>query len=458
VTDIQRRTTASATAITYGTNLAVAVLSLINVLIVSRTLGPSGRGNVAFLTAIAMVTSNLASGGVEEANANFAASEPEHRRGLATNSLLFAMLFGALAAGVVIGLTELFPAVGGPSSTGLRLLTLAWLPLLIANLYLRWLVRAAYAFGVTNVAWLVAPVINVTVNGLLAVLGALTVGTAVVTWLAGQALGTLILGWYVARRQAGFGRPDIRLMRRTLTFGLKTHAGRVMLLGNYRLDQWLLGAISGAGPLGLYSVAVAWAEALLYLPTALKFVLRPDLVRAGRREAARQTAASFRAALLATVVLGIVMVAAAPFLCVTLYGARFHGSIIDLRLLVPGAVGTLALTVFGNALVAQGRPLLSSLALAAGFACTIILDLVLIPRYTGVGAAIASTIAYTAAGAVMAVVFLRALDGKTKELVPTRADVGWFLERARTSVRRPIPAPAVAPTIPPGDSHRPAAD
>jgi O-antigen/teichoic acid export membrane protein len=226
-------------------------------------------------------------------------------------------------------------------------------------------------------------------------------------------------------------------MRRTLAFGLKTHVGRVMLLGNYRLDQWLLGAMRGARELGLYSVAVAWAEALLYLPTALKFVQRPDLVRASRTEAARQTAIGFRVALLVTLALGLGMAAVAPILCVTLYGASFQGSIVQLRLLVPGAVGTLALTVFGNALVAQRRPVLSSIAMGTGFVCTTVLDLVLIPPYAGIGAAVASTIAYTATGVMMGVFFLRALGGTVRELIPKREDLGWFPATWRAARRRP---------------------
>jgi O-antigen/teichoic acid export membrane protein len=444
VTDLERRSTASATLITYGTNLAIGVLSLVNVLVVSRALGPAGRGSVAFLTAMAWFTSSFASAGVEEANANLAASEPHFRRALATNSVVLALLLGALATGVVTGLIELFPAIAGPSSSGLRWLTLGLLPVLILSLYMRWLVRADYAFAVTNIAWLVTPVASVTVNLLLALVGLLTVGTAVATWLAGQAAATLILVWYLVRRQAGFGRPDLRLMRRTLAFGLKTHAGRVMLLGNYRLDQWLLGAISGARELGIYSVAVAWAEALLYLPTALKFVQRPDLVRAGRREAARQAATGFRAATLVTVVLGLGMVAAAPILCVTLFGEQFRGSIVELRVLVIGAAGVLALTVFGNALVGQRKPVLSSVALGAGFVCTIVLDVLLIPPYAGIGAAVASTLAYTAAGAVMVTFFVKALDAEVGDLVPRGGDVRWMVSRVR-SFRRPRPSRAVGP-------------
>lgn len=438
----ERPSAVSATAIVYATSLGVAVLSLLNVLVVSRALGPAGRGGVAFLTAVAWITSSLASGGVEEANANFAAAEPERRRALATNSVILALALGVAAMAAVALLIWLIPRAGGGSSTALRWMTLGTLPVLILGLYLRWLVRADYAFGVTNVALIITPVANVAVNGALAVLGVLTVGTAVATWLAGQAMATAVLAWYVQRRLAGFGKPDFALMRRTLAFGLKTQAGRVMLLGNFRLDQWLLGAISGPRALGLYSVAVSWAEALWYLPTALKFVQRPYLVRSARLDAGRQAAVGFRAAAIGSIVLGAVMIAAAPVLCATVFGTRFHGSVIQLRVLVPGAIGVLALTVLGNALVAQRRPVLSSVALGTGFICTLALDALLIPGHQGIGAAIASTVAYSAAGAMMCFFFTRALGCPLRELIPRASDFSWVLEQARRANGR---APAREP-------------
>jgi O-antigen/teichoic acid export membrane protein len=288
---------------------------------------------------------------------------------------------------------------------------------------------------VTNIAWLVSPITNVGVNGLLALLGLITVGTAVAAWLAGQAVGTLIFVWYVSRRLAGFGRPDLHLMAHELRFGLKTHAGRVMLLGNWRLDQWLLGAISGARELGLYSVAVAWTEALSYLPTAVKFVQRPYLVRSAPRDAVRQAAIAFRLAMLVTVVLMLGVVLAAPILCVTFFGEQFSGSIVQLRVLVIGALGMLALTILGNALVAQRKPVLSSVALGAGFVCSLALDLLLIPPYAGVGAAVASAIAYTTAGAIMSLFFIRALGADVRDLVPRGSEVRWLITKARGKLR-----------------------
>ena len=56
------------TLLTFFTSqFGFATLSLVNVLIISRTLGPEGRGNVAFLTAIGWFTANLSTFGVQEA-------------------------------------------------------------------------------------------------------------------------------------------------------------------------------------------------------------------------------------------------------------------------------------------------------------------------------------------------------------------------------------------------------
>jgi O-antigen/teichoic acid export membrane protein len=234
---------------------------------------------------------------------------------------------------------------------------------------------------------------------------------------------------------AGFGRPDFALARRSVRFGARAHVGRVMQLGNYRLDQILIGSIAGARELGLYSVAVAWAEALWFLPTALSAVQRPDLVRARTRmDAARQTARAFRATALVTLVFGAAMVALAPILCTTIFGADFSGSVDDLRVLVTGAFGMVALKLFGNALVARGHPGMQSTAIGAGFAFTVVLDVILIPELGGLGAALASSIAYTAAGIVVIVICLRTLGGRAAELVPRGGDVAWFVDKVR---RRP---------------------
>jgi O-antigen/teichoic acid export membrane protein len=208
-----------------------------------------------------------------------------------------------------------------------------------------------------------------------------------------------------------------------------------MLLGNYRLDQWILGAIAGSRELGLYSVAVAWAEALNYLPTTIALVQRPDLVRSSRRDSARLAARAFRAAMLITVVLVGVVLIAAPFLCVTIFGEDFRGSIDDLRVLVIGAFGIVAVKQLGNALTAQNKPTLATIATGIAFVVTVALDLILIPAHGGLGAAVASTLAYTVGAIAVTAIFMRAIHVSLRELIPHRGDVRWFWAKARSAFR-----------------------
>jgi Na+-driven multidrug efflux pump len=77
-----------------------------------------------------------------------------------------------------------------------------------------------------------------------------------------------------------------------------------------------------------------------------------------------------------------------------------------------------ALKLLGNALTARGLPLVAAAAVAVAFVVTVALDLVLIPPFGGLGAAIASTTAYTAGGIAVAVLFVRRLGAQPRELVP----------------------------------------
>jgi O-antigen/teichoic acid export membrane protein len=420
---------------TYGSQVGGAFLSLVNVLVIARALGPAGRGDVAFLGTIAFLTSQLAALGIHQAHANLAGRVPHLRPALATNSIVFSLVFGAAAIGVVAGLIAAFPAVGGEVDAGVRWLALASIPVLILQFYFLFLVQADYGFGAANLAYVISPLLNVAVNGLLAVAGALSVFTAIAAMVGGQVVSTAVLAWYLQRRLAGFGKPDRALFRPAVGFGIKVHAGRVMLMGNYRLDQWFVGAVAGSRELGLYSVAVAWAEALFFLPQALVSVMRPDLVRAQRADAARQAATLFRAAMLLTVASVVIMVVAAPVLCTAVFGEEFAGSVDDLRVLALGAFGIVSLKLLGNALTAQSRPWLETAAVGVAFAITVALDIVLIPSHGGLGAALASTLAYTAGGVAVTVLFARALGARMSDLVPRGRELPALWRRAASGFR-----------------------
>jgi O-antigen/teichoic acid export membrane protein len=361
---------------------------------------------------------------------NFAGREPELRARLAGTAVVLSILLGLGGALVVAGAVALFPAVGGEVERTLLWVTLASLPLVIVRLYLSYLLQADYAFVVTNAAWISGPATTCLTSAVLGIFGLLTVDIAIGAWIAGQALGVVILGVYVARH-AGFGRPDLALARRTLAFGLKLHPTRFMDVGAYRGDQWLLGSIAGSRELGIYSVAVAWAEALFYLPGVLVLVQRPDLVRAARERAVVLVSRVFRVTILLASAAAVVLIVLAPVLCVWIFGDAFEQAAGQLRVLALAAWGISAVVLLSGAMVAQNRPLAASAAGVVTFLAAMALSVILIPWQGGEGAALARTLAYTIGGVGAMLIFKRTLGGAPRDLLPRRADLEWLVDLRR---------------------------
>jgi O-antigen/teichoic acid export membrane protein len=429
-----RKAGGRAAASTYASYLGISLFGLANVLLVSRILGPSGRGEVTFLMTVAGISGYLFNLSVQEANANLSGLKAHLRPSLGTNSILLSLGLGIVAAGVATLALAYAPFLAEDVPASHLAIALASIPSVTLQTYLVYLARGSYKFTIANLAMLVAPVVSVLANAALALAGALTVTTALASWSIGLALSAAVLVVDHALR-VGYGRADRALGREALTFGAKSHVGGVLATGSYRMDQWILGAVSGPRELGLYSVAVAWFEGLFLLPMAIGAVARPDLVLAPAAEAGRRAALLFRVTVIATAVLAAVLVVAAPLLCTGLFGEAFSGSVEPLRLLAVGALGIVGAKVIGVALIAQRRPLLESASMGIGFVVAIVLYIVLIPPFAAVGAAVASAIAYTVAGTAAAAFLVKALHVSPRELIPRPADVRVIAGLASRAVR-----------------------
>jgi O-antigen/teichoic acid export membrane protein len=420
----------------YGTHLTVGVLSLLNVFIMARVLGPTGRGDVVFLMTITHLTGQFCTFGVDQALSNFSGRDPAARPALATNALILAGILGAVGAGVVASLIALFPSVAGELSPGVRTLAVVAIPIPVLYAYLAYLVQAEYRFTMSNTAYVSMSVVGVVLDAVLAALGLLTVVTAFLVWVFSLCFGIALLAGFLIKRLSGFGRPSLSLARKMLGFGARAQGGRTFMYANYKMGHWFVGAQAGSRDLGYYSVAVNWMETLYYLPTVLSAVLRPDLVRGKHDDAARRTGAAFRVAAISTGFLALVMIVAAPVLCVTVFGADFAGAVDDLRVLVLGTVGVVALRLLGSALTAQGKPLRESAGLSVAFGTMVALNAALVPAFGGIGAAWASTIGFTAGGVAMAFLFVRGLDADARDLLPGAKDASvLFAGLARTARR-----------------------
>jgi O-antigen/teichoic acid export membrane protein len=231
---------------------------------------------------------------------------------------------------------------------------------------------------------------------------------AIVAGLILADLGTGLVGWARLSRRDFFksvGRPSLSLARRVASFGVRGQVGGVIALLNLRLDFAILGALAGPATLGTYAVASKYAELVRLLPLAIFWVFYPRYATDGHRVAARRAGQLIprSGALVAAGILPLAL--GAIFLIPALFGPAFTAAILPAQILLIGLAGEGVGGVITAFLYGTGRPGLNSLAYGAGLVGTVGLDLLLIPRYGAIGAAIASSVAYLTTTALLVTIF-----------------------------------------------------
>ena len=391
---------------------------------ITRELGPSGRGTLAFITVTAIVCATLARFGVTEATTVRCAQDPHLRPVLLTNLLAWVGCSSVGTAAVVVGALEVAPGLRLPGVGGGELAVLA------AAVVSSGLADAGYMFvlgcsrfrlhaAVTiAAAWLYAIAV-----GLVALAWGLTVVRAGVIWVSFQLVKAIVL-LAAGVRAEGLGRPSPALLRASLAFGARAWVGTLSTAFNERVDQILVALIASEATLGIYAAAVNGFEILLYPAASAATAILPLAAQAYPRERAAHVLGAFRSVGLLTLAGALVAAVLGPLLFPLVFGSEFSDSATPFLWLVPGALGFVALSIFSNALVALSAPGRSSLGPLVSLAISIALDFVLIPPFGAAGAAAAATAGLLVGGVTALVLYQRIARFPTSELVlPERRDL-----------------------------------
>ena len=222
--------------------------------------------------------------------------------------------------------------------------------------------------------------------------------TSVVAGLLLADAATLTLAWSRLVRRGffrGAARPSKRLARAVVSYGLRAQTGGVISLLNLRLDFILLTLLTGPAVLGVYAVASKFAELVKIPGMSITYVLYPRFAKAGGLKAQAWARSLVLKAGLVTAAMVAPLWLLAGLVIPAVYGTAFEGAVLPAQIILLGLVLNGAGAVITAMLYGIGRPGLNSLAMGAGLVVTVVLNLLLIPRFHENGAAVASAVAYT---------------------------------------------------------------
>src|SRR4051794_721500 len=399
----------SATVVALGFGFVTSI-------VVARLLGPDGRGLLGVAYSVASIAVAIGSLGVPVAIAYYASRRPR----LLPRLLGSALLYTAGLFVVLLALAVLLSALGlgwSGESRGFRLwgLTalLTWALMLefiaVNTLRAGGLYRRLNSFLVVSRATILVLTIL-----LVAVLDLGSSGALLALAGGSFTYAALSLPMFV-RRGIGVSRGVFGAM---IGFGWRVQVGRLIQIGNGRLDVLVLSVFAPLSTVGIYVVAQVIAELVMLVPTAIGFVALPAIARGGADAPDAGSTVRLSGTLSLIGVLGVAVVG--PALIYVGYGSAYGNALWPLYILLPGVWLFGAGNVIGDILRGRGRPGLASVLAGVAIVVTVVLDVLLIPRFGAVGAAIASTCAYAVYGLTSAACLGRAEGIGIRQLLVLR--------------------------------------
>jgi stage V sporulation protein B len=410
--------------------------------LLSRLLGPAGRGAFALATLVPSTLFALGQLGLPSAFGFFAGRGSAGRSLLRTALLVAGVMSALLLLGALLALPALEATALEKAPSDLVRIALFSLPFQFFGAFCGAILIGRQTFMVYNVVLIgqsaLSLMLVILLVGLLdlgplgAVIGNLTV--------AGAGALAMVLGVRATSDESETGpRLAIGQLGR---YGLRLYPASVTSFFSYRVDIFLLGFLLVGSPdevtarVGLYTLAVSLAELTFFVPDSVATVFFPRIAGSERRNADEMTPMVSRMTVLVTLMVSVALIPAA-FVAVHLILPNFTGSLPAFLVLLPGVVALAVAKVLSSYVSGIGQPLPVALAATIALATNVIANLLLIPPLGIVGASLASVISYSLNTATLVVITTRLSRRSPLELlVPSRAEARRLIEVARGVWRR----------------------
>ena len=390
-------------ALSLVTRVVVMAAGLLVSVLTARALGVAGRGEYFYVVTLANLAAQFGNLGLASSNTYALAKDHSLLPRLAANSFWVSAVVGVVS---VVGVLTLEAARGDSSRMELTICLLLMVPNMIYRLLASNLLvglsrirqynyfqlgstgfqLAAIAFA-TWIAWGVGTILWFSaLSGVMA---------AAVLWLMLRQLHPIT--W----------RFDWQVFRSHLGYANRAYVATLLVYGVSRASVLLLDHYSDKTEIGLYSVAMQLADALVVVPTTVAMVLFPDLVKgpADCRFARTMRVAGQIALIMAAlcVITGWVAVRIVP----AIFGESFTPAVGILWWMLPGVFAFSLATIVSQYLAVHGIPPANVWTWLGGLVFLLASGSHLIPRWGVLGAAVSLSFTYVLMAITIVLLALR---------------------------------------------------
>jgi O-antigen/teichoic acid export membrane protein/SAM-dependent methyltransferase len=381
---------------TFSTRVAGILLGLITSILVARTLGPAGRGHLAVAMAIASIAVQFGNLGLHSSNTYFISKNRSLLPIIFGNSLTISLGIGCLGSLLIWVTFSIWPQIAlvqGP----LLILALVSIPICLCNLLFQNILIGLLKIDQHNKIDLVSKIFSIAIVVVLLVTGNVTEELVLAGGILTLVLAVLWAGNIINNEKTENIRFSLSVFSEHLKYAWKAYLGAFFAFMILRSDLVLVNFFLGDSASGYYSISAGMADMLYILPSTVGFILFPKLASTeSNSDKWRLTWQTFKFLSLILFLLVLLSILAAPFLINVLYGEAFLPSILSFQVLCVGMFFYGLNNIYSNFLAAVGFPWAAVYLWITAFIINVISNLLLIPAYGILGAALSSAFCYGA--------------------------------------------------------------
>lgn len=411
----------------FGSNLAVTVSNLLIGIMLSRILGAAGFGLYSSIIVVPIIVIGFSQFGIRRSTIYHIGNKilPEEN----IISALFLLLLWTSALSIIIcGIAFFFYGTQNfdPLIIGIVLLTI---PLLLANIFAGGIFLGKEDIRSSNIVNATPTLLTL----LFTVVLVWVVPMSILGAFIAISLANLISFAFVARKLLRRSMVKISwkyqepVMKSMIKLGLVNAIAIFVMQLNYRMDILMLKQLSSYEQVGYYSLATQIAEQLWHIPFAIEMIILSRSANSTDNQFLHKTVASiFRVSLIIGLVLGSILFFLAPYLVPLIFGSEFVPTVSMIRTILPGILILVGFRILNSRLTGMGKPHVAIYTFVPALLINFILNLILLPRFGGVGAAWATNVSYAVGSVAFLFVYARITKMPVLQILTVRKSDFYF--------------------------------
>ncbi len=386
----------------------------------ARMLGAFGQGELALYTNFILLSSLLLGSGLPAGIVHFIAARKIEQKQVLSILLTvlligFALLLLALSILQQTALLSTFiPTLFHHNSVWFWLMLLHLL-LVLLNIFLSSILQAEALFGKASYI-LISGSITLLLLYALRYFALTGIHIPPFNWILLALISSQLLQLFFFLRQVYTTNPDylhleqiqIGAIRPLIQFAFLAFMTNLIQFLSYKMDIWFVNYFHGKQLTGIYALGVSLAQMLWLLPSAIQSVLYAFIsTHTDRQLIVQRTIKTTRQIAVYAISAGITGYLLSIYLVPILFGEEFRESVQCIGLLFIGVVPFCLSMAVSGYFAGTGRVRINLYSAILGFIVCMAADLLLIPSYGILGAAIASSISYLSTVTFLLVKFHR---------------------------------------------------